>query len=175
MSWKCFCKTSWRCLENVLKTSWQDFLKTPWRRLENVLKISWRCMAKTNMLVLTKTSWRLLMTSSKGVWRLYSSWWRRLEDVLKKCSEDVFKTSSSRRIFARDILNIRKYLMVKNNIKRDTGKPGPGTLQKPKNRDPSRILRKWENRDPSGTLGKPENQDPSRILQKPENRDPSGP
>ena len=60
-------KTSWRCLEDVfarrledvLKTSWrrlEDVLKTSWRRLENVLKTSWRRIAKTNILVLTKTS-----------------------------------------------------------------------------------------------------------------------
>ena len=38
MSWRRFCKTSWRRLENVLKTSWQDVLKTSWKRLEDVLK-----------------------------------------------------------------------------------------------------------------------------------------
>ena len=76
MSWRRFCKTSWRCLEDVFarrledvlktfwrrlgKTSWrclEDVLKTSWRRLENVLKTSWRRIAKTNILVLTKTSW----------------------------------------------------------------------------------------------------------------------
>ena len=92
MSWRRFCKTSWRRLENVLKTSWQDVLKTSWRRLENVLKTSWRRMAKTKILVLTKTS-------SEDVWvrRIYSSWSRRL---LKTKTKDVFKTYSSRQMFA---------------------------------------------------------------------------
>ena len=34
-SWRRLGKTSWRCLEDVLKTSWkrlENFLKTPWRR-----------------------------------------------------------------------------------------------------------------------------------------------
>ena len=63
-------KTSWRCLEDVLKTfskHLEDVLKMSWGRLEDVLK-----------------------TSSEDVWvrRIYSSWSRRLEDVLKKSSED---------------------------------------------------------------------------------------
>ena len=56
-------------------------------------------MAKTNILVLTKTSWRRL--EDVRLRRTYSSWSRRLEDVLKTSSEDedkrrlqdVFKTS----------------------------------------------------------------------------------
>ena len=71
--WRRFCKTSWRRLENVLKTSW--------RRLENVLKTSWRRIAKTNILVLTKTS----SEDIRLRWT-YSSW--------SRCLEDVFKTSS---------------------------------------------------------------------------------
>ena len=57
-----------RCLEDVFT-----------KRLED----SWRCMAKKNILVLIKTSWRLLRDSSVEVWlgRMYSSWSRRLEDV----------------------------------------------------------------------------------------------
>ena len=80
MSWRRFCKTSWRHLENVLKTSWQDVLKMSWRRLENVLKTSWRRMAKANILVLIKTS---------------------SEDEDEMGLQDVFKTSSSRRMFPR--------------------------------------------------------------------------
>ena len=68
-------KTSWRCLENVLKTSWRHmtktnifvFIKTSWRRLENAF---WRCMTKAN---------------------IYLSWSRRLEDVLKTSFEDEDK------------------------------------------------------------------------------------
>ena len=65
MSWRRFCKTSWRRLENVLKTSW--------RRLENVLKTSWRRMTKTNILVLIKTSSSRRMFA--GSWRDRSWMW----------------------------------------------------------------------------------------------------
>ena len=93
-------------LEDVLKTSWrhlEDVFKTSWRRLEDVLKASWRHMAKTNILVLTKTSWR----------RLEDVFWRHKakanilvliktssEDEDERRLQDVFKTSSSRRMFA---------------------------------------------------------------------------
>ena len=79
MSCRHFCKKSWRRLENVLKTSWQDVLKTSWRR-----------MAKMNILVLTKTS----SEDARLGW-IYLSWSRLL---LK--TKDVFKTSSSRQMFA---------------------------------------------------------------------------
>ena len=95
-------KTSWRCLEDVLKTSWrrlEDVLKTSWKRLENVLKTSWRRMAKTNILVLTKLSWR----------RLEDTFWRHKAKAnkfvlvktssrryLKTKTKDVFKTFSRR-------------------------------------------------------------------------------
>ena len=56
-------------LKNVLKISLQDVFKTSWRRLEDalktsmqdVLKTSRRRRAKTNILVLVKTSWRRLL------------------------------------------------------------------------------------------------------------------
>ena len=94
-------KTSWRCLEdvlrtsskrleNVLKISWRRFCKTSWRRLENVLKtysqdeyigldqdVFWRRKAEANIFVLIKTSYvfrrRRRKTSS-----------RRLHDVFIK-------------------------------------------------------------------------------------------
>ena len=74
-------------LENILNTSLQEVLKTSWRR-----------MTMTNILVLIKTSWKRLKTSSEGVWvrRIYSSWSRRLQDVLKTSSED----EDERRVFA---------------------------------------------------------------------------
>ena len=97
-------KTSWRRLEDVfwrrkakanifvlIKTSWrrlEDALKRSWRRFEDVLKTSWRHMAKTNILVLTKTS-----SEDVRLRRTHSSWWRRL---LKTKTKDVFKTSSRR-------------------------------------------------------------------------------
>ena len=46
-------KTSWKHLEDVLKTFLQDVLKTFWTRLENFLK-------KPNIFVLNKASWRRL-------------------------------------------------------------------------------------------------------------------
>ena len=80
-----------RRLEDILKTSWQDVLKTSWKRLEDVLKtysqdeyigldqdVFWRRKAKANIFVL-KTSWRRL---------------------LKTKTKEVFKTSSSRQMFA---------------------------------------------------------------------------
>ena len=92
-------KTSWRCLEDVLKTSWsfledilgrrlEDVLKTSWRCLKDVLKTPWRCMAKTKLLVMTKTF-------SEDVWlrRIYSSLSRRHEDVFWRRRR---KTSSRR-------------------------------------------------------------------------------
>ena len=79
LTWWYVLKTSWRCLEDVfarrledvLKTSWRHLGKTSWRRLEDVLKTSWRRL--------------------EDVWprRIYWSWPRRLEDILKTSSEDV--------------------------------------------------------------------------------------
>ena len=105
-SWRRFeevLKTSWRRLEDFLKMILQDILKTFWRRLEDVLKTSWRRITKMNILGLIKTS-------SEDVWvkQIYSSWSRRLEDILKLSSEDederrlqeVFKTPSLRGTFA---------------------------------------------------------------------------
>ena len=96
------------CLENVLKISLQDVLKMSWRHLEDVFKTSWRRL--------------------EDIWprRIYWSWPRRLEDVfwrrkakanifvliktswrrlLKTKTKDVFKTSSSRRMFAGKLLS----------------------------------------------------------------------
>ena len=90
-------KMSWRCLQNFLKTSWicledvfQDVLKMSWRRLEDIFKTSWRSFCKTSWRHLEnvlKTSWRRL----EEVWprRIYWSWPRRLEDVLKTSSEEM--------------------------------------------------------------------------------------
>ena len=101
-------------LEQVLKTSLQGVLKTSSRCLEDVFA--------RRLEDVLKTSWRRL----EDVWprRIYWSWSRHLEDVLKTYeyseyvrldqdilktswrrllktkSKDVFKTSSSRRMFA---------------------------------------------------------------------------
>ena len=78
-------KTSWRCLEKVLKTSWRGiaktnilvFAKTSWRRLEDVF---WRHKAKVNMFVLIKTSWR----------RFQDVFWRRRRKTSSRRLHDVF-------------------------------------------------------------------------------------
>ena len=96
MSWRClkddFAKlledVFARLLEDVLKTFLQDVLA---RRIEDVLKTYdqdeyigldhdtfWICMTKANIFVLIKRSWRRL---------------------LKMKTKDIFKTSSSRRMF----------------------------------------------------------------------------
>ena len=104
-------KTSWRRLENALKRSWrrfEDVFKTSWRcledvfarRLEDVLKTSWRRMAKTNILVLTKTS-----SEDVRLRRTYSSW-RRLEDVFWRRR---WKTSSRRLHQDECLLGLRGY------------------------------------------------------------------
>ena len=115
-SWICLedvFETSWRHLEDVLKTLLQDVLKTIGKRLEkvfvrhlkDVLKMSSRCMAKTNILVLIKTSWRLLL-KTYDLRRIYSSWSRRLRDVLKASFEGENK---------RDLNKVFK-VFIKTNI-----------------------------------------------------------
>ena len=84
-------KMSWRCIENALKMSWRRFCKTSWRRLEDVLKTSWKRhgdVLKMFWRRFCKTFWRRL----EDVWprRLYCSWSRHLENVLKTSSEDAW-------------------------------------------------------------------------------------
>ena len=76
-------KMSWRRLEDVLKMFWRRFCKTSWRRLEDVWP--WRIYWSWS-----KRLEDVLKTSSEDVWlrRIYSSWWRRLENVLEMSSED---------------------------------------------------------------------------------------
>ena len=83
ISWRRFCKTSSRLFEDVLKTTWQKVLKMLWRRLEDVLK--------TFVQDVLKTSWRILARRLEDVWprRMYWSWPRHLEDVLKT-KTDIF-------------------------------------------------------------------------------------
>ena len=77
---------------------WFRFLSRPWintdilvnilspRRLEDVLKKSWRHLARRLQDVFKTYLLRWL------IW-LKLLLWRRVEDVLKACFEDVFKTS----------------------------------------------------------------------------------
>ena len=97
-SWGHPCKTSWRCLEDGLKMSWRHFC----RLLEDVSKTSWRSLGKTSWRCHKDVFTNALKTFSKrmtkaNIFVLMKTSWRRL---LKTKSKDVFKTSSSRRMFA---------------------------------------------------------------------------
>ena len=121
-------KTSSRRLQDALKTFWrrledvsQDVLKMSWRYLKDVFKTS--CRRLENVLKrLGKTSWRRLEDEWQR--RIYWSWPSCLEDVLwshmtksnifvlmKTCwrrllkmkAKDIFKTSSSRRMFSKNL------------------------------------------------------------------------
>ena len=92
--------TSRKRLEDIFARSIQDVFKTSWRRLEDILKTffktSWRYLEDVFQDVL-KTSWRRL----EDVWPrwIYWSWPRRLEDVFwrRKAEVNIFvliKTSS---------------------------------------------------------------------------------
>ena len=87
---------SWRRLEDVFKTFLQDVLKTSWRDFKDVLKTSWKRMTRTSVLVLIQdVFWRRV--SKANIFVLMKTPWRCL---LKTKTKDVFKTSSSRRMFA---------------------------------------------------------------------------
>ena len=88
-------KTSWRRLEDVLKTFLHDVSKISWKRLEDVLKT----YGQDQFIGLDQD---VLKTSSEDMRlrRTYSSWWRRLEDEDERRLQEVFKTSWSRRMFA---------------------------------------------------------------------------
>ena len=77
LTWWYVLKTSSRCLEDT-------FL----RRLEEVLKMSWRRFCKTSWWPLQDVLARRLEDVSPR--RIYSSWSRHLEHVLKPSSEDVW-------------------------------------------------------------------------------------
>ena len=106
-------KTSWRCLgdvfQDVLKMSWRHLGKTSPGQLEDVLKKSWRRledgMSKTNILVLTKTSWRRL----KGVF------WRR------KTKANIFvlkrRLHQDECLLGRLILSLINFLWISKNAK----------------------------------------------------------
>ena len=108
LTWWYFLKASWRSnedifgrrFEDVFKTFWQDTLKMSWRRLENAFKTSWKRMTKVNILVLNKTKANILVLI-KTSWTCHVDVFRRRR---RKTSwrplQDVFKTSSSRRMFA---------------------------------------------------------------------------
>ena len=93
-------KTSWRCLEDIFARSFEDVLKTSWTCF---CKAFWRCLEDVWLRQIYSSSSRsieqVLKTSSVNVrpTRKYSSWSRRLEDVLKtslRCLQDVFTKSN---------------------------------------------------------------------------------
>ena len=98
MPWRRFCKTCWRLLQNVLKTSWQDVLKTSWKYLQDVLKTYDEDEYIDFDQDVLKTSSRCLLKTRLR--RTHSSWWRSLEDEDERRLLDVFKTSSLWRMFA---------------------------------------------------------------------------
>ena len=131
MSWRYLCKTSktfsktsWRRFEDVfadvLKMSWRRFCKTSWRWLENVLKMSWRRMAKTNILVFTNSFWRRRedvfwrRKAKANIFVLIKTSWRRLQYVFWRWRR---KTSSSRRMLA-GISNWQKTSIFLKNLGR---------------------------------------------------------
>ena len=96
-------KTSWRVLENVLKTS----CKTSWRRLGR------------RKIVTLKASWRrledVLKTCPEDVLKTY------LEDVLKTCLADVFKTSwkkTNLNVYIFDLKNLHLTNLYLTNLRR---------------------------------------------------------
>ena len=98
-------KTSWR---RLCKTSWRRLGKTSWRRLEDILKMSWRRLEdvwlRRTCLSWSRRNWRRLQDV---FWRRMTIYIRLGQDVLETSSEgeeerrlqDVFKRSSSRRMF----------------------------------------------------------------------------
>ena len=100
----------WRRLEEVSKTSWrslEDVLRMSWKRLEDVLKT----YGQDGYIDLDQD---VLKTSSEDVRlrRTYASWSRRL---VKTKTKDVFKTSSSRRMFAGGC-DINRVFVVRNLV-----------------------------------------------------------
>ena len=101
-----------RYLQDVWKTSsklLEDFLKMSWRRLENVLKTPWRYLED----VFTRRLEGVLKTHDQDDYidldqDVLKTSWRCL---LKTKTKDVFKTSSSRRMFAGLVVTAR-YLVV---------------------------------------------------------------
>ena len=100
-------------LENVLKISLQDVLKTSSKRLEDALKKSWRRFEDIWPRLIY---WSWLKRLEDVFWRrkakanifvLIKTFWRRL---LKTKTNDVLKTSSSRRMFAGNTL-VSRYLI----------------------------------------------------------------
>ena len=102
-------------IENVLKMSWIHLCNMYWRRFEDVLKTSWQHIFKTSWRRL-KSNWRRI----EDVWsrRIYSSWSRRLlqmyEEEDERRVQGVFKTSSSRQIFA-GVNHDRNWSPYRNN------------------------------------------------------------
>ena len=72
-------KTYWRRLQCNIFFIFQDVLKTSWRRLENVLKTSWktswRRFRKTYCKYVFKTSWKTKNVTLKTSWKTRNVCW----------------------------------------------------------------------------------------------------
>ena len=109
-----------RSLEDILKMSWRQIWKTSWRRLD---KRPWRCLEdifKRRLEVVFRTSGRSLENVLKTFLQdVLKASWKRLEGVLKTYGQDecidldqnVFKMSSSRRMFAGTTLLILRHIV----------------------------------------------------------------
>ena len=138
-SWRCLEDV----FQEVLKTSWQDVLKMPWRRFEDVFKTSWRCLedlfvrrleevlarrledvlktswrrrAKTNILVLSKTSWRRLhqdecllgLFDKEGMTASRSCNWVCILDIFHKNNKTIHSIElkiENLKIYNKDVLH----------------------------------------------------------------------
>ena len=118
------CKTSWRCLKDLLQVVLKLFLKhledVFAKRLGDVLKTSWRCledvfcktsskrMAKANILVLIKTSWR----------RAQDVFWRFRQKTSSRClhKEECllgnYYTKKKKKCTKTVLLNFLDYLTI---------------------------------------------------------------
>ena len=116
MSWRRFCKTSWRRLEDVLARRLEDVFRTSWRRIEDVLKTFLQDVLKTFGRRLEDVLARRLEDGQDEYIDLdqdvLKTSWRRL---LKTKTKDVFKTSSSRRMFAGTLMKIMNSLKMLSN------------------------------------------------------------
>ena len=93
----------------VLKTSWRHLCKMSTKRLEEVLKMYWRRWRRLEYVWPGRIYWSwprrpedVLKASSEDVWlrRIYSSWSRRLEDVFWRRR----RKTSSRRLYQDECL-----------------------------------------------------------------------
>ena len=121
MSWRYLCRTSWRCREDVFKTSRQDVLKTSWRRLDNVFKISWRRLTDFLKMFLQNVL-KTFLRHLEDIWSRQRYWssskllsWKRLlkrdnQGASTRLAQDVLMTSWRR------LLKTKTKVFIKTNV-----------------------------------------------------------